>query len=251
MVTFDQKHQARECSCKQYKHQNSRLNAWRWWTAWPGQVNLWWLPKTVNRLPSFGLIHEDARRAPLVCIEIFALPEILSLQLQKTTGTRLRDRSGYPRSSLDGPRWRFIGQKIPIHYWSGLEKDTVAVNAISFRETSLLLQRGKIELSVSDQDWRWELLHAGIGEIPLNGCIALLASSLNWGCHGPADRFIIATALHHESLLITADKKILGWTSSLKRGDARTWLWKPKKFHTRGNNKDCFFQIRFTYFSDK
>ena len=102
------------------------------------------------------------------------------------------------------------------------KKDTVAVNAISFWETSLLLQKGNIELPVSVEAWRWELLHAGIREVPLDGRIALLASSLDWENRDPADRFIVATALHHEALLITADKIMLDWGGSLNRLDART-----------------------------
>lgn len=46
-----------------------------------------------------------------------------------------------------------------------------------------------------------------IKEVPLDGRIALLASSLDWKNPDPADHFIIATALHHEALLITGDKK--------------------------------------------
>ncbi len=102
------------------------------------------------------------------------------------------------------------------------KKDVVAVNAISFWEVSLLAQRGRIDLPTNVEAWRWDLLHAGIREIPLDGRIALLASSLDSDHRDPADRFIIATALHHEALLITADKVLLDWGPDLKRYDART-----------------------------
>ncbi len=102
------------------------------------------------------------------------------------------------------------------------KKDDVAVNAISFWEVSLLAQKGRIKLPASVEAWRWDLLYAGIREIPLDGRIALLASSLESEHRDPADRFIIATALHHEALLITADRVLLDWGPALKRHDARS-----------------------------
>ena len=86
----------------------------------------------------------------------------------------------------------------------------------------MLLQKGRIELPVSVEIWRRDLLQAGVREIPLDGGIALLATSLESEHRDPADRFIIATAIHHEALLVTADKIMLGWKSSLKRFNART-----------------------------
>ncbi len=101
------------------------------------------------------------------------------------------------------------------------KKDVVTVNAISFWEASMLAQRRRVELPTSVEAWRWDLLYAGIREIPLDGRIALLASSLDSEHRDPVDRFIIATALHHEALLITADKVLLDWGPDLKRHDAR------------------------------
>ena len=37
-----------------------------------------------------------------------------------------------------------------------------------------------------------------------------------------SDRFIVATALSRDAILVTADEKILRWNSTLKRQDART-----------------------------
>ena len=101
------------------------------------------------------------------------------------------------------------------------KKDIVAVSAISFWETALLAQRGRIELPVSVEAWRGDLLQAGIQEIPLDGRIALLAASLDSEHRDPANRFIIATALHHEALLLTADKVLLDWGPNLIRHNAR------------------------------
>jgi PIN domain nuclease of toxin-antitoxin system len=115
-----------------------------------------------------------------------------------------------------------LGKKSRTIIDQAWKRDVVAVNAISFWEASLLKQRGRIELPANVEAWRWDLLYAGIQEIPLDGRIALLASSLASEHRDPADRFITATALHHNALLITADKVLLDWGPDLKRHDART-----------------------------
>ena len=98
---------------------------------------------------------------------------------------------------------------------------SVAVSAISFWESALLAQHGRIELPLAIETWRMDLLRAGIQEIVLDGQIALLACSLDYTPCDPADRFIIASALYHGALLLTADSQILNWKSNLERHDAR------------------------------
>ena len=72
------------------------------------------------------------------------------------------------------------------------------------------------------REWRNELLTAGIIELVLDGDIALRAIELNGLAEDPADRFIVATALTHQAVLLTADEKLLDWRHSLERHDART-----------------------------
>jgi PIN domain nuclease of toxin-antitoxin system len=63
-------------------------------------------------------------------------------------------------------------------------------------------------------------MSAGVLELPLTGDIALRAVALA-NLHGdPADRFIAATAIVHEAMLLTADKKLLDWRSKLRRQNA-------------------------------
>ena len=100
-------------------------------------------------------------------------------------------------------------------------KDGVAVSAISFWETAMLESRGRISLPVAAELWRADLLQAGVQEIPLDGKLALIATSLAGFHRDPADRFIVATALHHRALLVTADSQILSWDGPLDRQDAR------------------------------
>lgn len=97
----------------------------------------------------------------------------------------------------------------------------VAVSAISFWETAMLVQRGRIVLPLPATEWRSELLQAGLREIALDGRIGILASQLENIHRDPADRFIIATALQNQATLVTADENVLAWPSELLRQDAR------------------------------
>ena len=95
--------------------------------------------------------------------------------------------------------------------------DVVAVSAISFWETALLADRGRIVLPVPAEAWRLDLLQAGLREIPVDGRIALLATRLERLHRDPADRFIVATSLQLGATLVTADSEILGWAGNLPR----------------------------------
>lgn len=97
----------------------------------------------------------------------------------------------------------------------------VAVSAISFWETAMLAQRGRIVLPMSATEWRSELLQAGIREMPLDGRLGILATQLKNMPRDPADRFIVATSLQHHATLITADESVLAWESELPRQNAR------------------------------
>jgi len=100
--------------------------------------------------------------------------------------------------------------------------DQVAVSAISFWEAAMLKQRGRISLATTPATWREDWHVAGLRELPLNGSIALAAVALRDFHADPADRFITATALAHDALLITADQAILNWPDrSLNRLNAR------------------------------
>ena len=103
---------------------------------------------------------------------------------------------------------------------AALAKNELAVSAISFREVAMLVQKRRIELSADIDVWRKELLGFGLKEIPVSGSIGIMASQLT-NFHGdPADRIIMATALKTSGLLLTADKKIIGWGPGLHCKDA-------------------------------
>lgn len=96
----------------------------------------------------------------------------------------------------------------------------VAVSAISFWECEMLHDAGCLKLPQSPNQWRAELLTAGLIEIPINGEIAMLSVRLDLAHKDPADRFIAATAIIKGAALLTADSKLLQWAHSLKRHDA-------------------------------
>ena len=98
--------------------------------------------------------------------------------------------------------------------------DVVAVSAISFWETALLADRGRIVLPVPAEAWRLDLLQAGLREIAVDGRVALLATRLEGLHRDPADRFIVATSLQLGAPLVTADRQILEWDGALPRQDA-------------------------------
>jgi PIN domain nuclease of toxin-antitoxin system len=56
--------------------------------------------------------------------------------------------------------------------------------------------------------------------VSLTGDVALLAVDLAKLHPDPADRFIAATGIVHEAILMTADKPLLRWRHSMKRHDA-------------------------------
>jgi PIN domain nuclease of toxin-antitoxin system len=100
-------------------------------------------------------------------------------------------------------------------------QDELAVSAITFWEIEMLIMRGRLALMHEATAWRQELLDQGLIEIPVAGDIGIRAASLLDFHRDPADRFITATALHYGASLVTADERILGWTGTLLRHNAR------------------------------
>lgn len=102
-----------------------------------------------------------------------------------------------------------------------LAEGALATSAITFWEIALLLAKDRIELGKPLRQWRRDLLTSGLVECPVVGEIGITAPKLE-GLHGdPADRIILATALHHRAKLVTADQRLLTWTGPLERHDGR------------------------------
>ncbi len=81
------------------------------------------------------------------------------------------------------------------------------------------VQKGQLDFLSDVAAWRRDLLSRGLHEVPVDGGIAVRAGLLP-DLHGdPADRLIVATALEGHQLL-TADRRLLGWSGPLNRLDA-------------------------------
>jgi len=113
-----------------------------------------------------------------------------------------------------------LGKKSRTIAASALRNEQLAVSAISFWEIGLLIARRRLKMLGSAAEIRLTILASGIGELPLNGDIAIRALDLEGLPGDPADRFIVASALVHEATLMTADAALLGWRHKLPRQDA-------------------------------
>lgn len=105
---------------------------------------------------------------------------------------------------------------------AALQTDSLLVSAMSFWEIAMLVTHHRIELAEPVTAWRRRALESGIREIPLSGDIGILAAELEGFHADPADRIITATAIAHEAVLATADRRILAWQGNLQRHDARS-----------------------------
>ncbi|MCL2776958.1 MAG: type II toxin-antitoxin system VapC family toxin [Polyangiaceae bacterium] len=122
-------------------------------------------------------------------------------------------------SALDDKR---LGRSARRHVQTALRASELNVSAISYWEIAMLAATGKLRLDSPPEAFRAESLARGINEVPVDGKIAILATRLT-GMHAdPADRIIVASALEHNALLVTADAKILGLKSGPTRLDAQT-----------------------------
>lgn len=102
-----------------------------------------------------------------------------------------------------------------------LTSDQLGVATISFWEVAMLIEKQRLTMQTELADWRFELLQAGLLEIPLRGTTAIRAGQLPLFHGDPADRMIVATAIEHGATLMTADDKILSWNGLNEKIDAR------------------------------
>jgi PIN domain nuclease of toxin-antitoxin system len=102
-----------------------------------------------------------------------------------------------------------------------LANDDLGISAITFWEIAMLHQRGRIQLVQPVEAWRRTLVDRGLREWPLTGEVGIAAAALVDFHPDPADRFITATALLYGATLVTADDRILTWSGTLRRHNAR------------------------------
>ena len=87
---------------------------------------------------------------------------------------------------------------------------TLWLSPISVWETTLLAERGTLELDTNTRSWIQDAMAAsGIGEAPLNHEVVLQSRELKLKHDDLADRFIAATASVYQFTLVTADEHLL------------------------------------------
>lgn len=104
---------------------------------------------------------------------------------------------------------------------AALRDNLLAVSAITFWETAMLANKGRIELLLPVTEWRKDLLKMGLVEVVVDGNIGVLAAGLTEFHGDPADRLILATAMANGAALLTADQRILKWKGDVTAIDAR------------------------------
>lgn len=98
-----------------------------------------------------------------------------------------------------------------------LAASDLAVSAATYWELGELARKGRIDLPDGLRSWRSELRDSGIHELPIDTEVALRAVELRDQAapNDAADRFIMATALTRNAVLVTADREILAWNGPL------------------------------------
>ena len=88
--------------------------------------------------------------------------------------------------------------------------NTLALSPVSIWEALVLAEKGRVRLRPGPWSWiRTALTVRPMREVPLTFDIALGSRSIRLGHDDPADRFIAATAVLHELILVTADESLL------------------------------------------
>ena len=76
------------------------------------------------------------------------------------------------------------------------KSENLFVSAISFWEVATLVEKGRLDMQIDINLWRQQLIAKGLQEITLAGNTAIHSATLK-NFHGdPADRMIVATAIH-------------------------------------------------------
>lgn len=98
-----------------------------------------------------------------------------------------------------------------------IKKSEILVSSISIWEIYMLVKKGKLTLSLDVDSWIEQIEQSGVFRfIPVDNQIAAKSVKLNSSFHeDPADRIIMATALHLGAKLLIGDEKISKYLSTL------------------------------------
>ena len=83
------------------------------------------------------------------------------------------------------------------------------LSPVSVWETLLRAERGRLELDAPPADWvERQLSRVPLRDAPLTREVAVVSRSLDLTNQDPADRFIAATAVVYDLVLVTADDRL-------------------------------------------
>jgi PIN domain nuclease of toxin-antitoxin system len=88
-------------------------------------------------------------------------------------------------------------------------EDAVLIPAICVWEIALLVSRKHVQLPLDPSGWMRRVLNrSGYALAPLEPDVAVTSIEMKWSNRDPADRMIVATALHWRAPLMTVDRAI-------------------------------------------
>ena len=86
---------------------------------------------------------------------------------------------------------------------------TILVSSVTFWEIGLKAQRGLLELGDSFDGLMTRIESmSGLSILPVDLVIWRQVLALEWDHRDPADRIIVATAMHHQATLLSSDRAI-------------------------------------------
>ena len=106
--------------------------------------------------------------------------------------------------------WLMARTRLSARASDALHHDSVAISPITLYESAQLISRGRIEVDSPTDEWlRSAVRTSKTTVIAIDTDLALRAADLSRDvARDPADRLIVATALHLHAPLVTADRKI-------------------------------------------
>ncbi len=131
--------------------------------------------------------------------------------------------AGGPGRRMGGPEVRLL-LDTHIWLWSALEPARLStrvsraledpgnelwLSPISVWETLVLARKERVVLEPSAEQWvRRALRELPIHEASFNHEVAIRSETIQLGHGDPSDRFLVATALVHDLILVTADRRL-------------------------------------------
>lgn len=96
------------------------------------------------------------------------------------------------------------------------EATELYLSSISIWEAYLLIEKGKIDVTGSPNDWIQEALRiVQVREAVITFAVAMRSRKLKLDYEDPADRFIAATSIEMKIPLLTYDKKLLACSEAV------------------------------------